>query len=64
MLFMSCVPFASVHCFLVVTCFERADLLALVCGVRLCYCYFPIWYPVSGVVLEFINSSSLPLFCL
>ena len=34
-LFMSCVchAFASVHCCRVVTCWERADLLALVCGV-------------------------------
>ena len=34
-LFMSCVfhAFASVHCCLVVTCCERADLLALVCDV-------------------------------
>ena len=34
-LFMSCVchAFASVHCCLVVTCWERADLLALVCDV-------------------------------
>ena len=32
---MSCVchAFASVHCCLVVTCWERADLLALVCDV-------------------------------
>ena len=32
MLFMSCVchAFVSVHCCLVVTCWERADLLALV----------------------------------
>ena len=37
MLFMSCVchAFASVHCCLVVTCSERADLLALVCDVLL-----------------------------
>ena len=27
---------------LVVTCWERADLLALVCGVQLCVCHFPI----------------------
>ena len=35
MLFMSrvCHAFASVHCCLVVTCRERADLLALVCDV-------------------------------
>ena len=32
---MSCVchAFVSAHCCLVVTCWERADLLALVCGV-------------------------------
>ena len=34
-LFMSCVShaFASVHCCLVVTCWERADLYALFCDV-------------------------------
>ena len=34
-LFMSCVchTFTSVHCCLVVTCWERANLLALVCDV-------------------------------
>ena len=34
MLFMSCVcrALASVHCCLVVTCWERADPLALVCN--------------------------------
>ena len=33
MFFVSCVShaFASAHCCLVVTCWERADLLALVC---------------------------------
>ena len=42
MLFMSCVyhTFAAVHCCLVVTCWESADLLALVCDV--CgFVYFP-----------------------
>ena len=45
--FVSCVShaFASVHCCLVVTCWERADLLALI----LYFCYFPMWYPGSGV---------------
>ena len=49
MLFMSCVchAFASVLCCLVVTCWETADLLALICGVKLCSCYFPMWYPGS-----------------
>ena len=34
--------YTSVYMCLVVTCWERADLLALVCGVLLCVCYFPI----------------------
>ena len=33
---------ASVYMCLVVTCWERADLLALVCGVRLLVCHFPV----------------------
>ena len=43
--------FVSVHCCLAVTCWERADTLALVCDVY-CICYFPLWYPGSGVVLD------------
>ena len=35
-----CHALASVHCCLVVTCWERADLLALVCDV---YCGFVIF---------------------
>ena len=35
---------------------KGADLLALVCGVKLCDRYFPIWYPGSGVVLDCIDS--------
>ena len=37
MLFMSCVchAFAYVHCCLVATCWERADLSAIVCDVKL-----------------------------
>ena len=39
MLFMSCVghAFASVHCCVVFTCWERAVLLALVCDAKLCF---------------------------
>ena len=62
MLFMSCVchAFASDHCCLVVTCWEKADLLALVCDVYLCFCYFPIlWYPGSGVAIDL----SIPDLC-
>ena len=41
---------ASAFMLFVVTCWERADLLALVCGVELWICHFPIgiagqvWY--------------------
>ena len=42
-----------VSCVSVVTCWERADLLVLVGDV---YCYFPMWYPGSGVVLGCIVS--------
>ena len=64
MLFMSCVchAFASVHCCLVVTCWEMPDLLALVCDVLLCFCHFPIWYPGSGVVLDLSNPDLCCLF--
>ena len=58
LLFMSCVchAFSSVHCCLVVTCWEMTDLLALVCDVELCFCHFPMWYPESGVLLDCIDS--------
>ena len=58
MLFLYCVchAFASAHFCLAVTCWERADLLALFSGVKLCGCYFPIWYPDSGMVLDCIDS--------
>ena len=47
--------FASVHCCLVVTCWERADLLALVCDVSLCFVTFPcgilgqVWYLIVSI---------------
>ena len=52
MFFVSCVShaFASVHCCLVVTCLERADLLALVGYVYCIFVTFPcgilgqVWY--------------------
>ena len=54
-MFLFCLMFAmslcaSVYMFFVVTCWERAYLLALVCGVYLLVCNFPIgilgrvWY--------------------
>ena len=42
--------------FIVVLCWERADLLALVCDVKLCFCHFNMWYPGSGVVPDCIDS--------
>ena len=52
----------------VVTCWERADLLAdLYVIMFLCFCHFPIWCPGLGAVLDCINSWSLPsllLLCL
>ena len=46
---------ASVYMCLAVTCWERADLLALVCGVQLWICHFPIgllgpvWYLIVSI---------------
>ena len=52
MFFVSCVSHAwvSVHCCLVVTCWERDDLLAVVCDVYCIFVTFPcgflgqVWY--------------------
>ena len=46
---------ASVYMCIVVTCWERADLFALVCGVQLRVCHFPIgilgqvWYLIVSI---------------
>ena len=58
MFFVSCVShvFPFVHCCLVVTCWERADLLALVGDVYCIFVTFSMWYPGSGVVLDCIVS--------
>ena len=63
-LYWVCHAFASADCCLVVTCWESSDLLSIVFGVELCVCYFPIWYPGSGVVLNCIDYWSLPPFLL
>ena len=47
------------HAFVSVTCWERADLLARACDVKLCFYHFPMWYP--GEVWYFIVS--FPDFC-
>ena len=51
-----CHAFAFVYCCRVITCWERADLMTLVCDVKLCFCQFPMCYPGSGVVLDCIVS--------
>ena len=63
---MSCVcpAFASVYCCLVVTWTERTDLLTICLWCLLWFCYFPFWYPGTGVVLDCINSWSLLSFWL
>ena len=63
MLFLFCVchAFASVNCCLAVTCWERPDLLALVCDVNCVFVTFPcfimgqVWYLIVSIC-------SLPLF--
>ena len=46
----------SVYMCFVVTCWERTNLLALVCGVRFAFVTYLDWYPGSGVVLDCIDS--------
>ena len=63
-MFLFCLLFAIplytfVYMCLVVTCWERADLLALVYGVLLSVCYFPIG--ILGQVLYLI--ASIPDLC-
>ena len=59
MFFVSCVShaFASVHCCLVVTCWERADLLALV-GDVYCGILCQVWY----LIVSFPDLCSLSYF--
>ena len=46
---------ASVYMCLVVTCWESADLLAVVCGIQLCVCHSPmailgqVWYLIVPI---------------
>ena len=72
MLFVSCVchAVASVHCWLMITCWEMADLLALVCGVKLFFVAFPcgilgqVWYLIVLIPdlcpLSYFNSLLVP----
>ena len=64
----ACHAFASVHCCLVVTCWERADLLARVCGVKLCFVGFPcgilgqVWYLIVSIP-DLCPLSYFGIFC-
>ena len=51
-----CHTYMSVSCSLLVSCWERADLLALLYVMLLVFCNFPIFCPGSGVVLDCIDS--------
>ena len=60
-----CHAFPSGHCSVVVTCWERADLLALVCEVELCLVTFPcgildqVWYLIVPIP-DFCRLSYFP----
>ena len=64
--------YASVYMSLVVTCWVRADLLALVRGVLLCVCHFPIgilgqvWYLILSIpalcTLTYFGGFIVPTF--
>ena len=60
MLFMFCVGHGglSFPCSLVVTCWEKANLLALLYVIVSCVFFFPIWCPRAGVVFDCIDSLS------
>ena len=51
-IYVSCLSLLSFPCSLVITIWERADHLALLCAV----CHFPIWCVRLGKVLDCIDS--------
>ena len=56
-LFKVCHAVLSVPCSLVLTCWERADLLVLLYVMISCvFFHFLIWCPGSGVVFDYIDS--------
>ena len=55
-LFRVCLVFVSVHCSLIFTSWERADLLALLFVMLIVFCHFSFWCHVLGVVLDCIDS--------
>ena len=65
-MFRVCHAVLSVHCSLVVTCWERANLLALLYVMFLVFLSLSMWCPGSGVVLDLSISDVclLPFFVL
>ena len=69
-MFHICLCYAILHvpCRLVITCLEKHWLLCVcvcvcvcvLCVFCVCFYHFPIWCPGSGVVLDCIDSWSLP----
>ena len=57
-----CYAFLSVPCDLVITCWERADLLALLC-VSFLVCFFTFPYGVPGQVTVWYLIASIPDLC-
>ena len=55
-----CYSVLSAPCSLVITCREKADLLDILCVIFPCVLSFSIWCLWSGVVLNCIDSLSLP----
>ena len=51
-----CHTVMSVSCSLLVTCWKRADLLALLYVIYLCFCHILFQCPGSGVVFDCIDS--------
>ena len=61
--FCLCYTVLSDPCSLVTTCWRRADLLALLCVMlSRVFVTLPIWCPLSGVVLDCIDSWPLSSF--
>ena len=63
-MFHVCHVFLSVYCRLVVTGWERADLMTLLYVMFSVFCHFLMWCPGSGVVLDCADSWSLLSFLL
>ena len=53
--FVFCHAFLTLYCSLVMTCWERANLLALLCVMFIVLFHFPVWCPGSGFVLDCID---------